>query len=131
MLAAYLTDTTVHMIMGGQFTEQDTLLRHVDEAVGIVSGVTLPDLFPSSRLARALSTTLRRAGVFREAFLALMGHAIDDHLESRRTASSEQVHQEDIVDVLLRVQGEGNLQPPLTMNNIKAVLFVSCTLIVH
>lgn len=123
MLAAYLTDTTVHTIMGGQFTEQDTLLRHVDEAVGIVSGVALPDLFPSSRLARALSTTLRRADAFRDAFLALMGHAIDDHLESRRTASSSQVHQEDIVDVLLRVQGEGNLEPPLTMNNIKAVLF--------
>nr|XP_020157337.3 premnaspirodiene oxygenase-like [Aegilops tauschii subsp. strangulata] len=127
LLAAYLTDTTVHMIMGGQFTEQETLLRHVDEAVGIVSGVALPDLFPSSRLARALSTTLRSAEVFREAFLALMGHAIDDHLESRRSASSsEQVDQEDIIDVLLRVQGEGNLEPPLTMNNIKAVVFVSC-----
>ncbi|CAM0877575.1 unnamed protein product [Alopecurus aequalis] len=123
MLAAYLTDTTVHMIMGGQFTEQETLLHHVDEAVGIVSCVTLPDLFPSSKLAHALSTTLRRAEVFREAFLALMGRAIDDHLESKKTASSEQVHQEHIVDVLLRVQGEGNLQPPLTMNNIKAVLF--------
>ncbi|KAM3399570.1 hypothetical protein ACQJBY_004772 [Aegilops geniculata] len=124
LLAAYLTDTTVHMIMGGQFTEQETLLRHVDEAVGIVSGVALPDLFPSSRLARALSTTLHSAEVFREAFLALMGHAIDDHLESRRSASSsEQVEQEDIIDVLLRVQGEGNLEPPLTMNNIKAVVF--------
>ncbi|XBJ13693.1 hypothetical protein VPH35_005823 [Triticum aestivum] len=102
MLAAYLTNTTVHMIMGGQFTEQDTLLRHVDEAVGIVSGVALPDLFPSSRLARALSTTVRRAEVFREAFLALMGHAIDDHLESRRSASSsELVEQEDIIEDLL------------------------------
>ena len=125
MLAAYVTDTTVHEIMGGNFTEQDTLLRLVDEAVGLVGGFTLADLFPSSRLAHALSITVRRAEAFREEFLVFMGRAIDDHLEIRKIASSEGVHQEDIVDVLLRVQGEGNLQFPLTMSNIKAVLFVS------
>jgi len=129
MLAAFVTDTTVHIIMGGQFTEQDALLRMVDEAVGLVGGVTLPDLFPSSRLARALSSTRRRAEAFREVFLAFMGRAIDDHLEIRRTASSEEVHHEDIIDVLLRVQGEGNLQFPLTLNNIKAVLFVSSSIL--
>ncbi|CAM0878683.1 unnamed protein product [Alopecurus aequalis] len=124
MLSAHVTDTTVRIVMGDHFTEQDILLRHVDEAVGLVGSVTLPDLFPSSRLAHVLSTTLRRAEVFGEVFLSFMGRAIDDHLEMRRMAdSSEQVNQEDIIDVLLRVQGEGNLEPPLTLNNIKAVLF--------
>uniref|UniRef100_A0A453TAD6 Cytochrome P450 71D7 n=1 Tax=Aegilops tauschii subsp. strangulata TaxID=200361 RepID=A0A453TAD6_AEGTS len=54
MLAMYVTDTTVHAIMGGRFKEQDTLLHYVDEAVRLVGGFSLPDLFPSSRLALAL-----------------------------------------------------------------------------
>lgn len=121
MLAAYVTDTAVHTIMGGQFTEHGTLLRHVEEAVRLVGGFTLPDMFPSSRLARVLSVTRRRAEAFREVFLAFMGRAIDEHLQ--RNASSQEVHHEGIIDVLLRVQAQGNLQFPLTMNNIKAVLF--------
>jgi hypothetical protein len=124
MLAAYVTDTTVHAVMGGRFKEHDTLLRYVDEAVRVVGGFTLPDLFPSSRLARALSSTLRQAAVFRDSLMAFMDRVIGEHLETRN--SSDEPHQEDLIDVLLRIQGEGNLQFPLTMGNIKAVIFVSC-----
>jgi hypothetical protein len=112
--------------MGGQFTEHDALLRHVDEAVRLVGGFTLPDMFPSSSLARALSVTRRRAEAFREVFLAFMGRAIDEHVQIRKTNASSH---EDIIDVLLRVQAQGNLQFHLTMNNIKAVLFVSSSIL--
>ncbi|KAF7111860.1 hypothetical protein CFC21_111819 [Triticum aestivum] len=120
MLAMYVTDTTVHAIMGGRFKEQDTLLHYVDEAVRLVGGFSLPDLFPSSRLALALSSTLRKSRVFRDSLMAFMDRVIGEHLE--RTSSDEQ-HQEDLIDVLLRIQREGNLQSPLTMDSIKAVIF--------
>ncbi|XP_048556620.1 desmethyl-deoxy-podophyllotoxin synthase-like [Triticum urartu] len=111
MLAAYLTDTTVHMIMGGQFTEQDTLLRHVDEAVGIVRGVALPDLFPSSRLACALSTTLRRAEVFREAFPSPCTLKSTSMISSWSTCSEE--------EALLLLKRSINAKKA-SRNNIKA-----------
>ncbi|KAM0834181.1 hypothetical protein ACQ4PT_063784 [Festuca glaucescens] len=120
MISMYVTDTTVHSIMGGRFKEHETLLRYVDRAVQVVGGFTLPDLFPSSRLVRITSSTLRRAEVFRDSLFAFMGGVIDEHLQKR---SSEEVQQEDLLDVLLRVQREGNLQFPLTMDNIKAVIF--------
>ncbi|KAM3215321.1 hypothetical protein ACQJBY_067363 [Aegilops geniculata] len=120
MLAMYVTDTTVHAIMGGRFKEQDTLLRYVDEAVQLVGGFSLPDLFPSSRLALALSSTLRKAEVFRDSLMSFMDHIIGEHLERK---SSDEQHQEDLIDVLLRIQGEDNLQFPLTMSNINAVIF--------
>jgi hypothetical protein len=78
-------------------------------------------------MARVLSVTRRRAEAFREVFLSFMGHAIDEHLQ--RSASSQELRHEDIIDVLLRVQAEGNLPFPLTMNNIKAVLFVSSSIL--
>ncbi|XP_044959121.1 desmethyl-deoxy-podophyllotoxin synthase-like [Hordeum vulgare subsp. vulgare] len=122
MLAMYVTDTTVHAIMGGRFREQDALLRYVDEAVRLVGGFSLPDLFPSSRLALALgSSTLRKAEVFRDSLMAFMDRVIGDHLEKK--PSNEEVYEEDLIDVLLRIRGEDELQFPLTMSNINAVVF--------
>ncbi|KAK1619105.1 hypothetical protein QYE76_024622 [Lolium multiflorum] len=120
MISMYVTDTTVHCIMGGRFKENETLLGYVRGAVQAVGGFTLPDLFPSSRLVRVMSSTLHRAEVFRDSLLGFMEGVIGDHPHKR---SSEEVQQEDLVNVLLRVQREGNLQFPLTMDNIKAVIF--------
>uniref|UniRef100_A0ACD5VBS6 Uncharacterized protein n=1 Tax=Avena sativa TaxID=4498 RepID=A0ACD5VBS6_AVESA len=120
--AAYVTDTTVHAIMGGRFKEHDTLLRYVEGAVRLVGGFTLPDLFPSSRLARALSGgTLRRAEEFRDSLMAFMDSVIAEHLEAR--SSQQARRQEDLIDVLLRIKGEGNLEFSLTMSDIKTVIF--------
>ncbi|XBI35658.1 hypothetical protein VPH35_121319 [Triticum aestivum] len=116
-------DGALPCIMGGRFTEHDTLLHYVDEAVEVVGGFTLPDLFPSSRLVRALSGTLHRAEVFRDSVLAFIGRVIDEHVD-RRSSEEAQAHQEqDIIDVLLRIQKDGNLQFPLTMDNLKVVIF--------
>ncbi|KAM3207729.1 hypothetical protein ACQJBY_062786 [Aegilops geniculata] len=123
MLATYVTHATVHCIMGGRFKEHDTLLHYVDEAVEVVGGFTLPDLFPSSRLVRALSGTLRRAEVFRDSVLAFIGRVIDEHLDRRSSEEAEAHQEQDIIDVLLRIQRDGNLQFPLTVDNLKVVIF--------
>ncbi|VAH36664.1 unnamed protein product [Triticum turgidum subsp. durum] len=121
MLTIYGSDTTVHSTLGCRFKDRDnyTLLDYVAEAVRLIGGYTLSDLFPSSRLARTLSSTLRRAAVFRDSVLSFLERIIDDHLARR---SSKEVHQEDLVDALLRIKREGNLAFPLTMNHIKAVI---------
>lgn len=120
----HVTDTTVHTILGRRFKENDTLLRYVDGALRIAGGLTLPDLFPSSRLARALCGTLSRADAFRDSLMEYMGGVIAEHLEIRRS-SSEVEHQEDLIDILLRIKGENNLEFPLTMTDIKHLIFVS------
>ncbi|KAM0902021.1 hypothetical protein ACQ4PT_019563 [Festuca glaucescens] len=72
MISVYVTDTVVHCIMGGRFKEHETLLGYLRRAVQAVGGFTLPDLFPSSRLVCVMSSTLRRAEVFRDSLLAFM-----------------------------------------------------------
>lgn len=123
MLAAYVTDTTVHYIMGGQFKEHDTLSRYEVDAVRIIGGFTVSDLFPSWRLLRTMSGTLRRAAVFRDSLLDFMERVIGEHLERRSVDNGVLRQEDDVIDVLLKIQREGNLQFPFTMDNVKAVLF--------
>jgi hypothetical protein len=111
--------------MGARFKEQDALLYYIDESVRVVGCFTVSDLFPSWRLLRALSGTLRHAAAFRDSSLVFMGHFIDEHLQRRASLSLPVPEEDDVVQVLLKIQREGNLQFPITMGNVKAVLFVS------
>ncbi|EEE65775.1 hypothetical protein OsJ_21459 [Oryza sativa Japonica Group] len=125
LLGNYVTDTTVHIVMGERFRERDALLRYVDEAVRLAGSLTMADLFPSSRLARAMSsTTLRRAEAFVESLMEFMDRVIREHLEKKRSCQGGE-REEDLIDVLLRLQAEGSLHFELTMGIIRAVIFVS------
>lgn len=134
MIAEYGADTTVHSVMGARFKEQDALLHYVDEAVRVVGCLTVSDLFPSWRLLRVLSGTLRRAAAFRDSSLAFMERFIGEHLE-RRTSLRLPVPEEDddVIQVLLSIQRQGNLQFPISMDNVKlssvigkSFFFISC-----
>lgn len=127
MISRYVTDATVHAIMGYRFKDQDTLVHYIDEVLRLMTGFTLPDLFPSSRLAHALSSTLRAADAHRDTVYVFLDRVVNEHLQRRR--SEEEVGHHDLIDVLLRIKDEGNLQFPLTMDTIKAVVFVSSCLL--
>ncbi|KHG28615.1 Cytochrome P450 [Gossypium arboreum] len=51
----------------------------------------------------------------------IVGNIVNDHKESRAKGRSEDEYREDLVDLLLRLQEDGEF--PLTDNNIKAILF--------
>ncbi|CAD6269659.1 unnamed protein product [Miscanthus lutarioriparius] len=99
LVAVYIADASVRAIVGRRFKETDTLLRYVDESV--------------------------RVEDFRESLFAFMDGVVREHLERKKSCGGEEeVHdQEDLVDVLLRIQQEGNLKFPLTMSIIEAVIF--------
>ncbi|KQJ84537.1 cytochrome P450 71D7 [Brachypodium distachyon] len=120
LVAAYASHATVRAVAGDRIGDSEAFLASLDEGVRVVAGFSLPDLFPSSRLAHALSGTARRIeAVFRE-FSMLMDGVIEEKRARRSGAGDED---KDILDVLLRTQDqEAAGGVPLDMGTIRAVI---------
>lgn len=111
-------------IIGSRFRDRDAYLRLLQEGIKIMPGMTLPDLFPSSRLARLVSTVpgrLKRHGRRMREFIDTI---IEEHQQSRISRGDDD-QEEDLLDVLLRLQKEVDFQYPLTNDNIKNILLVN------
>ncbi|CAL5059884.1 unnamed protein product [Urochloa decumbens] len=124
-IAVLITDTAVRSMIGDRFERREEFLESLAEGTKIASGFNLGDLFPSSRLARLVGGTERRASEHHRRNFELMEYAIKQHEKRRAAMAAAQdgaVEEEDLVDVLLRIQREGGLEVPLTMGMIKAVI---------
>ncbi|CAM0958970.1 unnamed protein product [Alopecurus aequalis] len=119
-IAAFIADSSMRSIIGCQSADRDTFLRLVEEASKVMTGMSLPEIFPSSRLARRLSRVPGEIERCRSAMFGFIDDIIHKRQEKRATAAEE--HKEDLLDVLLRLQKEMDMQYPLTTLNIKAVL---------
>nr|CAB3449117.1 unnamed protein product [Digitaria exilis] len=121
LVAAYVADATVRAIIGSRFRERDEYLRLLQEGLKIMPGMTLPDLFPSSRLARIVSSVPGRLKNHGRRMREFIDTIIEEHQESK-ISREDGDQEEDLLDVLLRLQKEVDFQYPLTNDNIKNIL---------
>ncbi|PAN23151.1 hypothetical protein PAHAL_4G071500 [Panicum hallii] len=120
LLATYVTDAIVRAVVGDRISDRDAFLEKLDEGVKVAAGFSLADVFPSSRLARAFSGAARRAQAHHREMTRLMDGVIEEHRQRRAAGAGNE--EEDLLDVLLRVQKEGSLHVPLDMGTIRAVI---------
>ncbi|XP_037469116.1 zealexin A1 synthase-like [Triticum dicoccoides] len=119
LLAAYAADSSVRTIIGSRFKDRDGFLELVSTGSKLFAGMSLPDLYPSSRLAMLLSRTPPRVRQHRKELDAFMDTVVREHQENRRADDDDD---EDLLDVLLRIQRKGDLQFPLSTEMIKSVV---------
>jgi cytochrome P450 len=92
-----------------------------------MGGFCLVDLFPSSRLVRWLSNDERRM----KNSCSVIERIITDIVIKRKAVRAARdggtwgTDDEDLLDMLLKLQEEDSLASPLTTENITTVLFVS------
>ncbi|RCV14462.1 hypothetical protein SETIT_2G428200v2 [Setaria italica] len=118
MVSAYVADASVRAIIGSRFRDRETFLTLLERRLKIMPASSLPDLFPSSRLAMFISPTPRLMMREREKMMAFIDTIIQDH----RDNSAAGVDEEDLLDVLLRIHRGDELDPPLTTDNMKNVI---------
>ncbi|KAM0864298.1 hypothetical protein ACQ4PT_044032 [Festuca glaucescens] len=121
LLATYVTDAAVRAVVGDRIGDRAAFLKCVDEGVEASAGFSLADLFPSSRLARVFSGTARRAELHGAKMSRLIDGILEEH-RARRSAPGAGDEEQDLVDVLLRLQTDGGLHVPLETRTIRAVL---------
>ncbi|XP_041992634.1 premnaspirodiene oxygenase-like [Salvia splendens] len=116
---------TCRAACGGVVEDGETLMKLMVDSTQMVAGFEIADLFPSSRIVGALSWTKRRLKTMRRELDVILDDVIDRHKRNRveNGSGNSEFGNEDLVDVLIKVQEEGQLRIPIDNDNIKAVLF--------
>ncbi|XP_072955972.1 desmethyl-deoxy-podophyllotoxin synthase-like isoform X1 [Typha angustifolia] len=117
-----VNDMTARAVFGSKCKEQNAFLRALDESINLSAGFNLADLFPSSRIANMLSGVTAKAQRCTRTVHQIVDRIIQEH-KVRQNRATVAGTEEDLLDVLLKIQEEGGLQFPLTTEAIRAVIF--------
>ncbi|GJR84805.1 cytochrome P450 71D10-like protein [Tanacetum coccineum] len=118
-LSSLIYGITAKAAFGKKCKEQDAFISLVNDSVTVGGGFSLADLFPSSKLLAFLSSTRAELEKIHQGFDQILNDIIEEHKISE---ISEGEVEKDLVDVLLHVQKRGDLDIPLSTDNIKAVI---------
>ncbi|OWM85820.1 premnaspirodiene oxygenase-like [Punica granatum] len=105
---------------GKKSPEQEKFIAVIKEAIKFVGGFNIADMFPSIKLLEVMSGMRPKIEKLHNESNRILEDIIQGHKKAREGNENEQ--EEDLVDVLLKVQKQGDLQFPLTTDNIKAVI---------
>lgn len=96
----------------------------VKEFIKIMSGFSISDLYPSIKLLQEISGVRQKLEKLHLESDRIFGEILDEHKE-KRTKTAQAEAEEDPIDVFMNLQQNGDLEFPLTDNNIKVVIWVS------
>ncbi|RLM68980.1 hypothetical protein C2845_PM17G12200 [Panicum miliaceum] len=119
-LGEFVADSAVRAIFGDRLPDRAAFLKMMEQALDFSSIFDLRDLFPSSRLVRMLPRSRKAEHNRREAVRLL--HNVLRHHEERRAAGGGGGGEQDMIDVLLRIQKDGAMGVSLTHGVLVAVL---------
>ncbi|KAL7217203.1 hypothetical protein ACSBR1_029004 [Camellia fascicularis] len=110
---------------GKKNRDQEEFMEAMDELVALFGGFSVADVYPSVKLLQVMSGMRRKLEKLHKRVDQILENIVNEHREKKTERESERGEAEDLVDVLLRVQKDGELEFPLTDDNIKAVILVS------
>ncbi|XP_078157194.1 desmethyl-deoxy-podophyllotoxin synthase-like [Carex rostrata] len=116
-------DFVICAAFGGNCKMRGTFLELFKELLELLSGFHLSDLFPSFSW---MDMNMRRRVTRLHCKLDLvLEEIVQEHLKNRqqqKKRGEEEQIEYDFVDVLIDVKEQGDLEVPITINNIKAVI---------
>ncbi|KAF5197606.1 Cytochrome p450 [Thalictrum thalictroides] len=122
-LFSLMNDITSRAAFGKKYVEEATLLSLVKDVVGLATGFALPDVFPSVKFIHRICGARRRVEKLHEQIDKILEDIMNDHRMKRKASnSSKNKMEEDLVDVLLRLQEEDKHEFRIENNCIKAVI---------
>ncbi|KAJ0733874.1 putative premnaspirodiene oxygenase [Helianthus annuus] len=111
---------TTRSVFGKKSKHQEALISIIDEAIGLSGGFTLTDLYPSSKVISFFSGYRPKLEKIHQRIDKILNDIILEHNKTREDGKGDTDHL--LGDVLLKVQEYGNLEVPLTIDNVKAII---------
>ncbi|KAG6506252.1 hypothetical protein ZIOFF_031574 [Zingiber officinale] len=108
----------VQASFGRRCQQQKKFMETIKEVIKMASGFSVGDLFPSLKVVDVLTGFSTQLIKYHNKLDAILDATIKEHQMTRDGDEEE----EDLIDVLLRLKDEGNLEVPITFDNIKAVV---------
>jgi cytochrome P450 len=118
-----VNDTFLRECVGSRCKYQDEFLDAVHTASQLASGITIADLYPSSRIMQMLGTAPRKGLACRQRIDRILRQIIQEAKEAMEC--DDKTAHESFVSLLLRLQKDGSMPIPLTNETIIALMFVS------
>ncbi|KAJ0874342.1 putative premnaspirodiene oxygenase [Helianthus annuus] len=110
---------TTRSVFGKKVKHQEALISLVGESIASAGGFTLTDLYPSSKVISFLSGFRPKLEKMHQRLDKMLNDVIEEH-KTNEDGQGDANHL--LVDALLKVQECGNLEVPLTIDNIKAII---------
>ncbi|KAI8007363.1 Cytochrome P450 71D8 [Camellia lanceoleosa] len=115
---------TARAAFGKKNRDQEEFMEAMDEVVALYGGFNVADMYPSVKLLQVMSGMRRKLEKLHKRVDQILENIVNEHREKKTQRESGRGEAEDLVDVLLRVQKDGELEFPLTDDNIKAVILM-------
>ena len=116
---------TSRAAFGNRSRDQETFVSVIEETTKVISGFNIADMFPSIGLLQRLTGNKSQVEKLHQEADRIVENIINEHKKRKATLKNCKTgDDEDLVDVLLKIQGHGDLDSSLTTDNIKAVIFV-------
>ncbi|KAF6153764.1 hypothetical protein GIB67_000997 [Kingdonia uniflora] len=114
-------DITSRAAFGEKCKDKHVFLSTMKQVLTFASGFHLADLFPSIKFLHVISGAKPKIEKLQREIDSILNVIIKEHKENKMWANTGE-SEEDLVDVLLRVQDASDLDFPITADNIKAVI---------
>ncbi|KAJ8755018.1 hypothetical protein K2173_015530 [Erythroxylum novogranatense] len=106
-----------------KYDEQQEFIHLVDGVIKVAEGFSIADSFPSLKLVHRLGGMMGQIEKIHKQVDKVLETIITEHRSKKMTKNSTEGEvEEDLVDVLLKIQETGCMDSPFADDNIKAVI---------
>jgi len=113
---------TARAAFGKRSRHQDVFISAMEKVLVLLGGFEIADLYPSIKMLQWMSREKTKMEKLHREIDMIMQDIIDDHRSIHKEASND----EDLVDVILKIQQENyHSEHPLTDDNMKSIIQVS------
>ncbi|KAJ4718505.1 Cytochrome P450 [Melia azedarach] len=123
MLSSFTSTVTCRAAFGNRFEKQDVFVSLNEQIVKLSGGFAFSEAFPSLSFIHVITGMKAKIVKVHAEADKILENIINEHRESRIGMKLENSGEENLLDVLLRVQETGSLGFQITTKNIKAIIW--------